>query len=311
MLEKLAKSDERQFKALTGVSRKMFTHLLAAFALCYEQYQQERYEQNKAKRKRKPGGGQKGRLNSMEKKLVFILRYLKSYPTYDVLGFEFDLDRSKACTNVHQLFPILLKTLTYLQVLPQREFATVEELQTAWAEIKEVIIDVTERPHCRPKDNQRQQEMYSGKKGYHTLKNTVISTSKRFIVFLGLTTFGRMHDFALFKQEFAPDEDWFETFKVWVDLGYLGFDKNYETLELHLPHKKPRTSKANPKPSLTEQQKEENRQMGRFRVVVENAICGLKRFNILVHKFRNRTDNFADDVVLAAAGLHNLSISLT
>lgn len=311
MLEKLAKSDERQFKALTGVSRKMFAQLLVAFSLSYEQHQQERYEQNKAKRKRKPGGGQKGRLNTMEKKLLFILRYLKSYPTFDVLGFEFDLDRSKACTNLHTLFPILLKALADLKVLPQRAFATVEELQTAWAEISDLFIDVTERPHCRPGEAQAQKEKYSGKKKQHTLKNTVISNIKRFILFLGMTTCGSMHDFTLFKQEFAPDKSWFEAFKIWIDLGYLGFDKNYETLELHLPHKKPRKSKANPNPTLTAQQKEENREISRCRVVVENAICGLKRFNILAHKFRNHTKNFEDDVVLAAAGLHNLSVNLT
>ncbi len=74
MLEKLAKSDERQFKALTGVSRKIFEKLLVAFNLCYDLYQDEQYEKNKVKRKRKPGGGRKGRLDTMEKKLFFILR---------------------------------------------------------------------------------------------------------------------------------------------------------------------------------------------------------------------------------------------
>lgn len=310
MLEKLAKSDERQFKALTGVSRKIFKKLLVAFSLCYELYQDEQYEKNKAKRKRKPGGGRKGRLDTMEKKHFFILRYLKSYPTFDVLGFDFEMSRSNACTNVHQLMPILLKTLAYLEVLPQREFANVAEVQEAWAEISDLFIDVTERPHYRPGDYESQKEYYSGKKKQHTIQNTIISTAKRFILFLGMTTFGRIHDFTLFKQEFAPDKPWFETFKVWVDLGYLGFDKNYETLELHLPHKKPRKSKANPNPTLTEQQKEENRTMSSFRVVVENAICGLKRFNILVYKFRNRKDDFEDDVVLASAGLHNLSLNL-
>lgn len=311
MMEKLAECDDRQFKALTGVNREMYARLLAAFPLCYDQYQQEQYEQNKATRKRKPGGGQKGRLNTMEKKLFFLLRYLKSYPTYDVLGYEFELDRSKVCTNVHKLFPILLKTLAHLDVLPEREFATVEELQAAWNEITDLLIDVTERPHCRPKDDQAQKEKYSGKKKQHTVKNTVISNSKRVILFLGMTTFGSMHDFTLFKQEFAPDKPWFEAFRIWVDLGYLGFDKNYETLELRLPHKKPRRSKANPNPTLTDQQKEENRQMSQVRVVVENAIAGLKRFNSLVHKFRNRKVNFVDEVVLAAAGLHNLSLDLT
>jgi hypothetical protein len=84
----------------------------------------------------------------------------------------------------------------------------------------------------------------------------------------------------------------------------------YQFCPLVVPHKKPRKSKANPDPALTPEQKEENREMSSFRVVVENAICGLKRFNILVHKFRNHTKDFEDDVILAAAGLHNLSLDL-
>ena len=39
MLEKLATSNKRQFKALTGLSRKLFAKLLVAFSLCYNLYQ--------------------------------------------------------------------------------------------------------------------------------------------------------------------------------------------------------------------------------------------------------------------------------
>ena len=45
-------------------------------------------------------------------------------------------------------------------------------------------------------------------------------------------------------------------------------------------------------------------------MVVENTICGMKRFNILVIRFRNRKDNLVDDVAVSAAGLHNLMLSL-
>jgi len=41
----------------------------------------------------------------------------------------------------------------------------------------------------------------------------------------------------------------------------LGFAKDYKTLELHIPHKKPRKSKSNPTPSLSDQQKLENREI--------------------------------------------------
>jgi len=81
-------------------------------------------------------------------------------------------------------------------------------------------------------------------------------------------------------------------------------------IESNIPHKKPRKSKANPAPTLTDEQKEENRLSSSIRVIVEHAIGGMKRFNALVAKFRNRTSNFVDDVALSAAGLHNLIVSL-
>jgi Helix-turn-helix of DDE superfamily endonuclease len=45
---------------------------------------------------RKPGGGCKGKLPTMAEKLLFVLYYYKTYPTFDVLGTQFDMVRSKA-----------------------------------------------------------------------------------------------------------------------------------------------------------------------------------------------------------------------
>jgi hypothetical protein len=42
---------------------------------------------------------------------------------------------------------------------------------------------------------------------------------------------------------------------------------------------------------------------------VEHAIGGMKRYNILVHAFRNRLENFEDDVIGVCAGLWNLVLS--
>ena len=71
------------------------------------------------------------------------------------------------------------------------------------------------------------------------------------------------------------------------------------------PHKKPRKSKANPNPSLSPEQKAENQEISRVRVVVEQAIGGLKRVGILVQRFRNHTKDFVDEVGIIGAGLWN------
>ncbi len=300
--------DERQFKALTGVSCEEFWVILPVFSDCYIKSAQEAYENGE--RQRRPGGGRKGALKTPKDKLFFILFYLKNYPKFDVLGYEFGLDRSKACVNVHKISKVLLDTLSTLGVLPKREFGSVEEMVEAFKDVKDLFIDATERPHFRHKDYDDQKENYSGKQKAHTVKNTIISDACKTILFLGYTMPGSIHDYGLLKKEFPQEEDWFAFFNLWVDLGFLGIEKDYKSAGINIPHKKPRKSKSNPNPSLTKEQKEENRRISKVRVIVENAIGGMKRFAALTTKFRNKTIGFVDDVVILAAGLWNLKLSI-
>jgi len=184
----------------------------------------------------------------------------------------------------------------------------VEEMREAFAGIEDIFIDVTERTHARPADKEKQKESFSGKKKHHAAKNTVISDINKLILFLGYTVMGGIHDYRLLKQDFAPGMDWFITFRLWVDLGYIGIQNDYNHFEILIPHKKPRKSKANPVPELTDEQKTENREMSSLRVIVEHAIGGIKRFGILTGKFRNRKERFVDDVAALCAGLWNLKI---
>lgn len=305
--------NDRQFKALTGMARTEFDQFLPAFTKAFEELRQEAYEAQRTTRQRKSGGGPKGKLPEMSQKLLFILYYWKVYPWYDVLGFQFDMDGSKACTNVHALWPVLKRALASREVLPEREFGSVEELRDAFADMTELFIDATERPHVRSQDDATQRKQFSGKKKCHTVKNTVITTACQWIVFFGLTIAGSVHDYGRFKEEFPlPDEtdqkalaEWFEGFVLWLDLGYQGIQKAYAAKEINLPHKKPRKSKTNPNPSLTPEQKAENREISRIRVIVEQAIGGLKRFGILVQRFRNHTKDFVDEAGIIGAGLWN------
>ena len=120
---------------------------------------------------------------------------------------------------------------------------------------------------------------------------------------------GSYHDFSLLQKDFPLEQNWFEDLELWVDLGYQGIHKKYQMKEVKLPHKKPRSSKNNPTTSLTLEQKQENKAMSSFRVAVENAIAGMKRYNILVQKFRNKSQDFADDMIEICAGLWNFKLS--
>ena len=62
--------------------------------------------------------------------------------------------------------------------------------------------------------------------------------------------------------------------------------------------------------ALSDQQKLENREISQVRIVVEHVLASVKRWSILINKFRNRLDKFEDNVILAAAGLHNFLLNI-
>ena len=158
--------DNRQFRALTGLSREQFEKLSNFFSEVYEEIQHKAYEEDvrSGKRTRKRGGGRKGRLPTVREKLLFVLFYLKVYPTFDVLATAFGMSRSKACENLHRLLPILHETLRRTGVVPERYFENVGEMRKAFGEIDNIIIDAVERSYRRPGDAKKQTAMFSGKK---------------------------------------------------------------------------------------------------------------------------------------------------
>src|SRR5215216_4198229 len=64
--------DERQMKALTGLSQAQFDALLPVFSDIYQATQQRTYEEGvqSGTRRRHPGGGSKGKLPTMGEKSV-------------------------------------------------------------------------------------------------------------------------------------------------------------------------------------------------------------------------------------------------
>ncbi len=113
----------------------------------------------------------------------------------------------------------------------------------------------------------------------------------------------------MLKEEFSPERPWFEAIRVLLDSGYQGIRSDFVGDRLEIPCKKPRKSKKNPAPTLSDEQKAENQKLSRIRIFVENAIAGLKRFNILVHDFRNHREQMDDDVIAICAGLWNFLLA--
>ena len=118
-------------------------------------------------RQHRPGGGRKGVPASPERQLLFILFYLKTYPTFDVLGATFGLPRSKACEHAHRLAKALERCLRTLGVLPARAIDSLAQRQALFADVPVLLLDTTERPYRRAHAAVDRPADYSGKKKAH------------------------------------------------------------------------------------------------------------------------------------------------
>jgi len=93
---------------------------------------------------------------------------------------------------------------------------------------------------------------------------------------------GKKHDFRLLKESHThalPDT------MLEADTGYLGL------ADLHSNSSLPK--KRSKKHPLTKQERLENREISRQRILVEHTICVVKRFRILSERYRNRRKRFA------------------
>lgn len=294
-----ALGSDRLMKSLTGLTAAEFLSLAAVLGSILHDEKWSRFLSGLLQRM--PGGGRIGHFGEPKDKLFFALFYLKVYPTFEVLGYLFDMDDSAACRGAQKLFASLEKALGKKLVLPERRISSVEEFFKAFPEAKAIFIDGTERPIQRPKDPTRQKDNYSGKKKAHTKKNIVICDDKKKIGFLGRTHNGREHDYGIMKGEIPP-KAMPSGVEAYADKGFIGIDKDYPNLSVHMPRKKPKGKE------LTDEEKEKNRQISRVRIKIEHAICGIKKFGIMACKLRSRKDGFDDQSALICAGLHNFHI---
>ena len=154
---------DRMAKASIGMGRAKFDRLAAA----YDATQLDRLQRGEIKHI--PSGGPKGHLDTFDKKLFFILYYLKTYPTFDVLGFPRPRLRH-AHNHVEALLPVLLRSLSDLGVLPERSPGIPEEFLQLVEQYGDISIDGMECPCVRPQDD--------------TLQALVLATLRRQILFL-------------------------------------------------------------------------------------------------------------------------------
>lgn len=289
---------DRLCKSLTGLTVSEFNNLVSDFSWNYHEYEAKRIKE----RIRKLGGGRESKIETIEEKLFYVLFYLKTYPTFDMASFYVGFARSKAHKWAHILFPILEQTMKRKFVLPQRKISSREEFEKLYPEVKEVFADGIERSIQRSKNKKKQNKTYSGKKKMHTRKSVVVSDRKRRILVVTKQKSGRRHD-----KRLADKQSVFEHIpkdvSIMADTAFVGEEKVHSLI--YIPKKKPRGRE------LTMDEKEMNKLISSYRVVVEHAIGGMKRLKCMSEKLRNRKPFIDDTLLLLSAGIWNYHIQFS
>lgn len=318
-LYKKLQSKPKQFLAFTGMHLHTFEELLPQFEHAFHQLEQQRKAKtvrSQADRQRRIGGG-KAFQNDFPNRLLMLLLYYRLYLTQEFMTLFFTAaDKSLISRTITAMRPVFAAVLPIPERARkrllglakaegerrQKRISNIEEFREAYPELT-FIIDGVEQPKRKPKEKQKRQSDYSGKKKRHTRKQLMTSTPNGIIVDQSPSVGGRLHDFQAFKddhQERGIVNEYAEVRATFYgDSGFQGMQKMGLPIEVRLQERGRRNH------PLTRDQKKINALRSSLRVRVEHTISRRKKYRIASEEYRNRDAEY-DQTMNVVAGLVNL-----
>jgi hypothetical protein len=280
------------FQKCTGLTVELFDQLVDDVLPLYVEAEDQRL--SRRQRQRAIGAGHPFELDMRDHLLLTVI-WLRLYPIHEVLAYLFGVSDSTVSRLIERVLPRLEQSGRDGMRLPDPGKKRRRQLPDLLNDIPEltVIVDSFEQRVQRPANDDSH---YSGKKKQHTLKSqiTVDSDTGR-IVDVSDSVPGPTADIKLLETssllERLPNE-----VGVGGDLAYLNLAK----LRQHgfSPRRKPRGKDRPPEDIVY------NRAFAQFRIVVEQTIGQVRRFQSLTTTDRNHRRQHSARVV-AVAGLVN------
>jgi hypothetical protein len=280
------------FQKCTGLTVDWFDQLVNDVLPLYLEAEERRLSH--AHRQRAIGAGHPFELDGRDQLLLTVI-WLRLYPIHEVLAYLFGISDSTVSRLIERVLPILEQSGRDGMRLPDPGKKRRRQLPDLLKDIPElsVIVDSFEQRVQRPP---RDDSYYSGKKKQHTLKSqlTVDSDTGR-IVDVSDSVPGPTADITLLEAsgllERLP-----EAVGVGGDLAYLKLVKvrRYG----FSPRRKPRGKDRPPEDAVY------NRAFSQFRIIVEQTIGQVRRFQSVTTTDRNHRRQHGARVA-AVAGLVN------
>ncbi len=292
------------FVSFTGLTPAEFRALADAFEPHYRRHRAaaDTTRRGRKPRRRAPGGGHP-HAHDLRGRLLLALVWLKVYPTYEVLGLLFGLDKGNARRNVLDLLEALDTFDDFPFDRPDGDPArcplrSAREVMAAFPQVR-LVIDSKEQRVQRPGGpHQRQKPFYSGKKRAHTLKTQLAVSPAGLIESVSPSVVGSVNDVRLLRESgllgrLAEGEAGL------ADKGYEGAENGQRAGVLVRPKKDRKRS------PCTEEDRARNRLIARHRIVVEHVIAQLNRFTVLRQVWRGKRVLRHSQVVRVVAHLVN------
>ena len=153
--------DPEESKRIIGITFEQFQELAQRAEEIHQHKQQAR------PRLIQPGGGRRRKL-SVQQEILLTLVYLHQFPTFQMLGIQFEVSESTA----HDIFHYWVDTLS--EILPaslmeqfKKKDSELEWIEETLAEL-DLIVDSYQQPIERPRDSTEPSKYYSNYKACHT-----------------------------------------------------------------------------------------------------------------------------------------------
>ncbi len=263
------------FKSFTGLSVQQFDEIFKEIESRYDKYEIKRLSSRKERRRERAVGAGRHFKLVVKNRTIMVLVYYRLYITYTLMEFLFGMDQSNVCRDIQKIERLIRRCLP----IPQKLYKVTKRLKTK-EDVEEYLpgfiafTDCTEQPIPRPAKNRKKRKLYySGKKKKYTVKNLYTANQKGLIIYKTKhRQLGRRHDYKVYKKNHPKlPKDVLSMY----DLGFLGVEKDFPEQLSSLPIKKEKDH------VLTEVQKEYNRNHSARRIVIEHAICRIKKYRIM------------------------------
>lgn len=289
------------FKSLSGLKIAEFDELYERFALAWEQAEAKRL--SRPNRQRGIGGGGHYVLNQRSQ-LLMVLVWLRIYLTTDAMAALFDLNKSTISRNLRRVLKVLdeISASTLRWPEPPSKGRTLAEAIQLYPDLL-AVVDVTEQVILRPQDPIREHDHYSGKRRLPTAKNGLLVNEVGEIRAITRSFPGRTHDLTLIRKRGVLPQ-------IPQQVLLIG-DSAFNGLQNDLPNHRVATAhKAERNHPLTLDHKLANHELSTQRIIVENVIAHLKKFHVLVDRFRHALDPVHSAAFCVVAALVNRRIQL-